>query len=181
MFMFFVLMWGFLSVRGTFLLLFVGLVLVNRSVVDDHVLWSIRIWGSPAVFLLQRKLRVWECTLRDSSAGQDFWDTFGETDIDRFGVSCCNGRSSSPSLRDVQGRVALLLDASPKIDPWWLRRHRGSGVSAEWSYHPPSRLGMDSAEGARIVASWKHPARNPGYWRKGLPAAASIFFCHRCD
>ena len=45
-----------LTARETFLLLFVGLVLVDHSVLGDHVLWYLKM-GSPAVFLSWR--RIW--------------------------------------------------------------------------------------------------------------------------
>ena len=41
-----------LSIGGTSLLLFVGLVLVNRSVLCDHVLWSFRRQGLMLPFCL---------------------------------------------------------------------------------------------------------------------------------
>jgi len=57
------------------------------------------------------------CTLEDSSAGQDLQDTYGEIDIEKFGVPGCRGRNNSLSLRDEHGRVFLPPDASYRVDP----------------------------------------------------------------
>ena len=57
------------------------------------------------------------CTLGDSPAGQDLQDTYGGTDIEKFGVPGCRGRNSSLLLQDEQGRVFLPPDASLRVDP----------------------------------------------------------------
>jgi len=51
------------------------------------------------------------CTLRDSSAGQDFQGTYRKTDIEKSSGPCCCRRNSSLSLRGKQGRACLPLDA----------------------------------------------------------------------
>ena len=102
-----------LSVRGTFLLLLVGLVLVIHSILSDRILWLTR----------KRDLLLSFC-LGDSRCANVLSKMalldkifYGETGIEKSGVVYCHRRSNSPSLRDKQSRVILVPDALPKVDP----------------------------------------------------------------
>ena len=106
-----------LSVRGIFLLLFVGLVLVNRYVLRDHVLWSIRRWSLLLSFCL--------------GGGFGCEDVLSEISLLDKIFKVLTGRSalrSSMSLVAVEGTVVshfgasrvvffLSLNVSPKVDP----------------------------------------------------------------
>ena len=169
-----------LSFGGTSLLLFVGLVLVNYSELSDHVLWS---FGDRVFYCLSASKEAPGMRMYSQRypTRQNLQGTYGGTNIEKSGVPCYFGRSSTPSLKDKEGCVVLLPNASLRIDPWWLRRLSGSEALAGWSSHLPGRLGLGSAEGAGMVASWKHPVHNPGYRWRVLRVVASILFHHHCS
>jgi len=131
-----------LSIRGNFLYLLVELMLVNSSVLSDHVLWLTQRWDVLLFFLSRRRLWVWGCTLGDSLSGQNLEGTYGGIDIKKSGILCCHEKSSSPSLR-MSGSCDLTSGYFTQGYPWWLRRRldgelrRGEAivhpVGSEWA------------------------------------------------
>ena len=140
-----------LSVWGISLCLLLGLVLVNRSVLSDHIEVDSDT-RYPIVFLYRRRLRVRGYTLGDNLLG-DLQGTFGETDTKKFGVPYYHGMNNSLWLRDEQSRASWHSDDSPRVDPGWPWRCPGLGASAGRSCQIFGRLWVYSVEGAGMVAS----------------------------
>jgi len=101
-----------LFIRGTYLPLFVGLVLVNCFVLSAHVLWSTQRWGLLLSFYL-----------KGSSVCKDVLLEIALLDLKvlmngptlRVWCPFLSWKESSPSLRS-EPSVVLLLDALPRVD-----------------------------------------------------------------
>ena len=91
--------------------------LVNRPVLSENMLRSI--WRRDLLLplFLGGGSRCKDVLSKIALLDKIFKDTYGEIDIEKFGVTGCRGRNNSLLLRDEHGRVFLPPDASYRVDP----------------------------------------------------------------